>query len=331
MIPATVPKSPTNGAVVEIVARLPRPFFISAVVISVSRSRARLPDSTTSKSSGSSSCVWYSNSVRPAFSTRAKWLWRKRLSPAKVMASPSLCCWRSGTTPLATSSDSRFAFWKRHSRSIAIVSDQMDMRASTITTPFATQFIECHIPMRLKLVSIPCICAFSSLLQTEVDCQIEDHGDGLSVERAGGEFPALDRVERGLIETHRQALEDAHVRHVAFLVDDGLEDDHPFDARLAGHLGVLRVDALGGHDRLHDNLGFLLDVEPGRDHAADDGDVQNGGDQRGDPPALFPVLPGRFDEYVVKHRGQPLGMPCSGSGMMPTPRAEAHGSTPQRG
>ena len=66
----------SKGAVVEIVARLPRPFFISAVVIRVSRSMARCPDATTSKSSGRFCVVSYSNSVKPARRTRARWLWR---------------------------------------------------------------------------------------------------------------------------------------------------------------------------------------------------------------------------------------------------------------
>ena len=41
MMPTTVPKSPTKGAVAPIVARPERPFFMSAVVISASRSIAR--------------------------------------------------------------------------------------------------------------------------------------------------------------------------------------------------------------------------------------------------------------------------------------------------
>ena len=41
MMPMTVPKRPMNGAVVPIVARPERPFFMSAVVTSASRSIAR--------------------------------------------------------------------------------------------------------------------------------------------------------------------------------------------------------------------------------------------------------------------------------------------------
>src|SRR4029078_829064 len=122
---------------------------------------------------------------------------------------------------------------------MAMVSDQMDMSASTMTTPFATQFIECHIPIRLKLVSIPCIRDLSSLLQTEHDRQIEDDGNRLSVERAGGEFPPLHGIERRLVETHRKRLEHARVGDVAFRVDDGLDDDHSLDAGLARDLRVL--------------------------------------------------------------------------------------------
>ena len=41
MMPMTVPKRPMKGAVVPIVARPERPFFMSAVVTSASRSMAR--------------------------------------------------------------------------------------------------------------------------------------------------------------------------------------------------------------------------------------------------------------------------------------------------
>src|ERR1051325_10099900 len=126
---------------------------------------------------------------------------------------------------------------------MAMVSDQMDMSASTTTTPFATQFIECHIPIRLKLVSIPCIRDLSSLLQTEVDRQIEDDRDRLAIEGAGLELPTLDRVDGVLVEPHRQRLERARVGDVAVRVDDGLDDDQSFDAGFARDLGVLRLDA----------------------------------------------------------------------------------------
>ena len=55
-------------------------------------------------------------------------------------------------TSLAMVSDSRFARWNRQMRSMAMVSDQTDISASTTTTPFATQFIDDNIPRRLKLV-----------------------------------------------------------------------------------------------------------------------------------------------------------------------------------
>ncbi len=53
MMPMTVPKRPMNGAVVPIVARPESPFFMSAVVMSASRSIARSAASI-------GSCPWTS-------------------------------------------------------------------------------------------------------------------------------------------------------------------------------------------------------------------------------------------------------------------------------
>src|ERR1041384_4852449 len=154
------------------------------------------------------------------------------------MASSSLCIFSSGVTLKATSSDSRFAFWNRHSRSTAMVSDQIDIASSTMTTPRATQFMVDHIPSRLNFVSMTHSSLEPALLHPEVDCQVVYNGDGLSVERAGGELPLLHRLERRVAQPEGEVLEDAGVGDVAVAVDDGLDDDDSCDARFPRDLGV---------------------------------------------------------------------------------------------
>src|SRR5438093_8692336 len=51
-----------------------------------------------------------------------------------------------------------------------------------------------------------------SLIQFEVDSQVEDDIDRLSVERSRFELPAPHCIDGSLIETERQRLEDLHVR-----------------------------------------------------------------------------------------------------------------------
>src|SRR5215213_11483654 len=100
---------------------------------------------------------------------------------------------------------------------MAMVSDHTDIRASTITTPRASQFIDDHMPIMLKLV---CICSMktspllASSLDLESDGEVVDDGDRLAVERAGLELPLADRFHGGVVEPHRQRLEHAQIGHV---------------------------------------------------------------------------------------------------------------------
>jgi len=80
---------------------------------------------------------------------------------------------------------------------MAIVSDQMDMSASTTTTPRATQFMVENIPRRLKLL----LSMYFSLLQREIHGERKDNWNWLSVERSRFEFPAFYGVERRLVES----------------------------------------------------------------------------------------------------------------------------------
>src|SRR5512142_244398 len=112
---------------------------------------------------------------------------------------------------------------------MAMVSDQMDMIASTMTTPRATQFIDCHMPTRLNVLLIASMQLLLLLFETEIDCQVVNHGNGLPVEHSRLELPLLHGVDRRLVETERQRLEDADVGDVAAAVDDGLEDHDSLD------------------------------------------------------------------------------------------------------
>jgi hypothetical protein len=159
-------------------------------------------------------------------------------------------------------------------------------------------------------------------LQTEVDRQIEDHGNRLSVERAGLEFPALHRFERRLIESHGESLQDARVRHVAARVDDRLEDDDPFDARLSCNFRVLRIDARrchGGHDVAADaqrlvaraaELAAELTAQRPADHAANDAADDTADHAAGLPADHAPFLPaGRVGvlrdlRHFLRHLGR---------------------------
>src|ERR1700741_3423737 len=102
-----------------------------------------------------------------------------------------------------------------------MVSDQIDMSASTMTTPRATQFMVENIPRRLKLL----LSMYFSLLQCEIHGERKDDRNGLSVQRSRFEFPAFDGVECRLIESEWQAFEDARVSDVAVAIDDGFDDD----------------------------------------------------------------------------------------------------------
>src|SRR5581483_10964818 len=96
-------------------------------------------------------------------------------------------------------------------------------------------------------------------------------------ERSRFEFPAFDCVDSGLVETERQRLQDLNVLHGAGLVDDALDDDDAGDARLAGHFGINRLDAIDYHGRFDvaadAQWRFALRRGIGHDtadHAADD-------------------------------------------------------------
>src|SRR5207253_5773513 len=110
-----------------------------------------------------------------------------------------------------------------------------------------------------------------TLIQLEVDSQVEDDVDRLSVKRPGFEFPAFDRIDGRLIQAKRQRLQDLNVRHVAAFVDDAFDDHDAGDARFAGDFRIDGLDAID-HDRGFDvaadaqrRFNFRRGI---RDHAA---------------------------------------------------------------
>ncbi len=72
--------------------------------------------------------------------------------------------------------------------------------------------------------------------------RLEDDFDGLTVQCAGPESPALHCFFGRVAQTHRQALDDFHLLDASLLVDDCLDDDDAGDAGLARRFVVLRFD-----------------------------------------------------------------------------------------
>src|SRR5436853_7913172 len=105
------------------------------------------------------------------------------------------------------------------------------MIARRMTTPLAGAPIE--VQSAVILISIakfpPSNPAASRsrvvLVQFEVDGQIVQNVNRLTVERSRFELPSANRFHGGLIEAERQRLENVHVGDVPALVDGALDDD----------------------------------------------------------------------------------------------------------
>src|SRR5216684_3414638 len=121
---------------------------------------------------------------------------------------------------------------------MAIVSDQIDMITNTRTTPRASQFIDCNMPMTVKFVDIPSmkLLLSSILLHAECNGQGPDDGNRLAVQCTGFESAAPHCFQRGVLEAEGESFEDARVGDTAVPIDDGLDDHDPLDARLLGRL-----------------------------------------------------------------------------------------------
>src|ERR1051325_7473166 len=100
------------------------------------------------------------------------------------------------------------------------------MMPITMTMPLAMGDIDTQSELRLiSIKQFPPLTRPAApdrfLIQFEVDREVEDDVDRLSVERAGFEFPLFHRLRGGLIEPERQRLEGLPGAHVAVLVVDG--------------------------------------------------------------------------------------------------------------
>src|SRR5262249_51796011 len=88
------------------------------------------------------------------------------------------------------------------------------------------------------------------LTQPEIDANGVVDGHGTPALLGGLVLPLLDRLDGGIVEHRVRAAEDGDLADVAFLVDDGLEDDLALDARAARDVGVGGIDLLD-EDRQH--------------------------------------------------------------------------------
>src|SRR5688572_6027079 len=96
-------------------------------------------------------------------------------------------------------------------------------------TDFPASPIEFHRWPRLISITISLRFPLSPDLsiQFEIHCQVEDHVDRLTVERARLESPTFHCIDRCAIQTERQPFQHFYVLYDALLVDDGLDDDDP--------------------------------------------------------------------------------------------------------
>src|SRR5882762_2579950 len=134
-MPTTVPNSPTNGAVDPMVARPPSPRFSSACTIASVRSRARLEASMVSPGISPGLSWWALNSIKPAVTTFARWLFLLR--SATLMASSILPSRRAPATAGANARDCLRAALNAIQRSIITPIDHPDMMNRMMTTIFA--------------------------------------------------------------------------------------------------------------------------------------------------------------------------------------------------
>src|SRR6266576_3690919 len=86
-------------------------------------------------------------------------------------------------------------------------------------------------------------------LELEVDGEVEEDVDRLSVESGRFEGPLLHGVNRRLVETERQRLEDPDILHRAVTTDERFDDDDPADARLESNFWIHRLDSIDDRRR----------------------------------------------------------------------------------
>src|ERR1044072_3468285 len=93
------------------------------------------------------------------------------------------------------------------------------------------------------------VCRTLCLLDLEVDRENEVHVHRTTALGCRTEPPALDGVDRRLVEAHRQALEHPRVLRLPGAVDVRLDDDDALHAGTPRGLGVDRLHAVDHHRR----------------------------------------------------------------------------------
>src|ERR1044072_344643 len=127
------------------------------------------------------------------------------------------------------------------------------MRKGRVATMRAARVMLLTISTRdISIAAAPLrwgVCRTLCLLDLEVDRENEVHVHRTTALGCRTEPPALDGVDRRLVEAHRQALEPPHVLHLAGAVDDRLDDDDALHAGTPRGLGVDRLHAVDHHRR----------------------------------------------------------------------------------
>src|ERR1044072_3187069 len=127
------------------------------------------------------------------------------------------------------------------------------MRKGRVATMRAARVMLLTISTRdISIAAAPLrwgVCRTLCLLDLEVDRENEVHVHRTTALGWRAEPPALDGVDRRLVEAHRQALEHPHVLHLAGAVDDRLDDDDALHAGAPLDHGVIRLHSVDHHRR----------------------------------------------------------------------------------
>src|SRR3989442_9504596 len=209
-IPITVPSSPTNGAVEPIVARMPRPRFSSATMISIWRSTARSAElmSAAVMVARSRSSGFTSESASP--STRATWLRFVFSASAIALSRFSSCRKRenSGTKRTVSRCERRSC----HHFMMKVETDQIDMKTRMTTIPFANPAEPFH---RSMIFGIRCHSSVwgrrpvdDLALDRVLDRDLNQHAHRLAVHPSRPEQRVQHRLLGGLVEARVAGLND---------------------------------------------------------------------------------------------------------------------------
>src|SRR5262245_23286401 len=227
-IPIVVPSRPTNGAVAPIVARMPRPRFSSATMISIWRSTARSAELMSAAVIVARSRSNGLTSARASPSTRATWLFL--VFSASAIAASRCSSWRKRENSGTKRTVSRVDFRSCHHFMMKVETDQIDMKTRMTTIPLAkaAEFVHRSMIFGIRCDSSPLV------LDRVLNRDMDQHAYGLAVHAGGPEQRVHHRLFGGFIEPGVGGLD--HLQRVGLdvtqRVDDRLDHDHALDLRL---------------------------------------------------------------------------------------------------